>query len=622
MSPHAGLRRNQARHGFALTRQVVALVIEANQAESRKVKRALLLCLCTWFGGPLAAAEPLAFASGSWFDPDRNGEGFVVQVLRDRQAIVTWFTYPPAGEEAGQAWMIGTGTADGDRIEIGEMLRPAGAVFGPGFDPSDVVREPWGSLEIVFEDCNHALASWNGPPAFGSGSMELVRLSAIDDVACEPGQTSEPDRVVSGRSGAWFDPGHDGEGWMLEMLADGRMVAYWFTYDDQGRQAWMIGEGLVEGRTLWIEDLLVSGGARFGNDFDPGDVILERWGAFGFLFEECATGLMRYASADPRFGAGTLDPVQLAGLAQTDCTEPGPLEPLVSGTWRSSADTSIAITETASAAADGFVYTAGGYGHAEGLMRFDAAGETHQSLPAMPDDRHHAMATSDGHYIYVAGGYSGRFQDVANDNFWRYDPAASQWEILPDMPNPRAAGAAVHIHGRIMIVGGVGVGTDLLSFDIASGEWTAFPGDLRVPGDHIRAVVFQNEIWWMGGRLGEGPGGSTSNRVLIWNPVSRVWREGPPMLFARSGFAAGVVRGQIVVTAGERIDIMPAQLIPTTEVFSPGAAGWVTGPAPPIAVHGTTGAVAGNRLILVAGSDVAASLSTNRATQILEFDAD
>ena len=77
------------------------------------------------------------------------------------------------------------------------------------------------------------------------------------------------------------------------MLPDGRMVAYWFTYDDQGRQAWMIGEGPVEGRTLWIEDLLVTGGAFFGADFDPADVQLESWGSFGFLFKECSTGLMR-----------------------------------------------------------------------------------------------------------------------------------------------------------------------------------------------------------------------------------------------------------------------------------------------------------------------------------------
>ena len=255
------------------------------------MKWALFLCACSCLCQTAAANEPLAYASGSWFNPDRNGEGFVVQVLPDQQAVVTWFTYPPVGEDAEQAWLIGTGSTSGDRIQIAEVVRPVGAVFGPGFDPADVIREPWGSLEIVFSDCDRAMATWNGPPEFGSGSMELVRLSSIDDLSCEPGGLPEPDRIVSGRSGAWYDPSHDGEGWMLEMLADGRMVVYWFTYDDQGRQSWMIGEALVEGRTLWIENLLISGGARFGDDFDPDDVQLESWGSFGFLFDSCTSGM-------------------------------------------------------------------------------------------------------------------------------------------------------------------------------------------------------------------------------------------------------------------------------------------------------------------------------------------
>jgi hypothetical protein len=585
------------------------------------MKRALLITWCVWFGQTLAAEEPLAFASGSWFDPARNGEGFVVQVIGGGQAVVTWFTYPPAGEEGGQAWMIGSGAIDGDRIVIGEMLRPNGTVFGPGFDPADVVREPWGSLEILFSDCSHATASWDGPPAFGSGSMDLVRLSTIDDIDCGDAPAPEPDRVVSGRSGAWFDPAHDGEGWMLEMLADGRMVAYWFTYDDQGRQAWMIGEALVRGRTLWIEDLLISGGARFGDDFIPEDVQLESWGSFGFLFEECGSGQMRYTSIDPRFGAGALAPVQLAGLAQTDCSDPPPAEPLTGGAWRFSAETASAFSESASATAGGFVYTAGGFGHADGLQRFDPAAESHQALPAMPGERHHPMMATDGQYLYLAGGFTGRLGFVAADNFWRFDLQASQWEILPDMPSPRGGGAAVHLHGRIVIVGGEGVGRDLLSYDIRTGAWSSFPGDARVPVDHIRAVVFENEIWWMGGRSGEGPGSSTSNSVLIWNPVSQTWREGPSMTYARSGFAAGVVKGQIVVAGGERIDIAPPQLIATAEVYAPGAAEWAAAPVPPIVVHGASGAVVDDRFVLTAGSDVAGALSENRATQILEFDA-
>ena len=190
-------------------------------------------------------------------------------------------------------------------------------------------------------------------------------------------------------------------------------------------------------------------------------------------------------------------PVQLAGLAQTDCTDPPPAEPLTDGAWRLSA----------------------GKVPASALLPNDI-------LPAMPAERHHPMMASDGRHLYLAGGFTGRFGYVAEDNFWRFDPESSRWEILTDMPN------------------------------------------------------------------------------------------------ARSGFAAEVVKGQIVVLGGERIDILPPQLIATAEVFAPGAEGWAAGPVSPIVVHGATGAVVDDRLILTAGSDEAGSLSTNRATQILELDAD
>ena len=38
-------------------------------------------------------------------------------------------------------------------------------------------------------------------------------------------------------SGSWYDPTRDGEGIVLEILPDGRQLAYWFTYDIDGNQA-------------------------------------------------------------------------------------------------------------------------------------------------------------------------------------------------------------------------------------------------------------------------------------------------------------------------------------------------------------------------------------------------
>ncbi len=536
----------------------------------------------------------------------------MVQVLPNKRVSVTWFTYPPEGETGDQAWLIGLGDTVDNRILITEMLRPVGATFGPDFDPETVVRESWGSLEIALEDCNSATADWIGPPAFGSGNMNLIRLTSIDDVECNPEVAPEPDRIISGRSGAWFDPSHDGEGWMLETLPNGSMVVYWFTFDDQGRQAWFVGVASMEGRTVWTEDMLITRGAHFGDKFRAEDVERVRWGSFGFSFEDCAIGKMRYASSDARFGEGTLEPTQLARLAETDCTEPGPVEPLTAGSWRMSTEMDAPTSEGASATAGDFVYTGGGALTSLLLFqRFDPASGSHQNMPELPGPRHHPMMASDGQSIYFAGGYTDRFNNIApGDNFWRFDPDVGAWEILPNMPTARAAGAAIYMHGRVWIIGGEGPGTQIQAYDTRIGEWELFPGSQIGGLDHIQAVAFENEIWSLGGRSN-----TTTNQVRVWSPVSRKWRTGPPMNGIRSGFAAKVVQGQIMVAGGEVISI-PAELVRSFEVFAPGADSWVNGPIPPVAVHGVTGAVINGEFVLVGGSNIAGRRSQNRATQL------
>ena len=141
----------------------------------------LCLLLTLMVSTAIEAQDSLNFASGSWYDPQRNGEGFVVQIIPGGSALVTWFTYPPEGEDSQQAWLIGQGTVSGNKITIDQMQRPVGAKFGAGFDPNDVVREDWGSLTLIFNDCNTAMANWSGPPAFGDGTMSLARLSFLEE---------------------------------------------------------------------------------------------------------------------------------------------------------------------------------------------------------------------------------------------------------------------------------------------------------------------------------------------------------------------------------------------------------------------------------------------------------
>ncbi len=68
--------------------------------------------------------------SGSWYDPAHSGEGFAVQQLSDDQALVYWFSYTSAGQ---QAWMFSTGSIANGAITAGQLLRPSGGHVWPLF---------------------------------------------------------------------------------------------------------------------------------------------------------------------------------------------------------------------------------------------------------------------------------------------------------------------------------------------------------------------------------------------------------------------------------------------------------------------------------------------------------
>lgn len=52
--------------------------------------------------------EPIQRLSGAWYNLERNGEGFIVEVQENGTAVVYWFTYQP-DEPGAQAWMFGVG---------------------------------------------------------------------------------------------------------------------------------------------------------------------------------------------------------------------------------------------------------------------------------------------------------------------------------------------------------------------------------------------------------------------------------------------------------------------------------------------------------------------------------
>jgi arylsulfatase A-like enzyme len=274
-----------------------------------------LLCALLYavgsFGPVHAQIQVDARMGGAWYDPAHDGEGFLLEVLEDSQAVVYWFTYDETG---AQRWFVATGDVRDDTIVFGELLQTRGAVFGERFDPADVAFTPIGELSITWAGCHDATATYtvNGIP----GSQALTRISTLAGLDCEA-PLSEP----SPMTGSWFDRTHDGEGLVIEILNNGRALVYWFSYGGDGEQAWFFGLGEQDGNRISIPGMLITSGGRFGPDFDPDQVTDTPWGSLEIQLG-CNYGKFDYTSGLPVFGAGKQTLNRITSPGNPDCEEP------------------------------------------------------------------------------------------------------------------------------------------------------------------------------------------------------------------------------------------------------------------------------------------------------------
>jgi hypothetical protein len=121
--------------------------------------------------------------SGSWYDASHSGEGFALQWMSRNQAIVTWYTYDTQGN---QIWLLGIGGQRDGAIVFEHVTRTFGPHFGTAFDPARLQNEDWGSLSLRL-DCGGGAAHYvSSKPEYGSGDLNLVRLTKLKQPDCPP----------------------------------------------------------------------------------------------------------------------------------------------------------------------------------------------------------------------------------------------------------------------------------------------------------------------------------------------------------------------------------------------------------------------------------------------------
>ena len=257
--------------------------------------------------------------SGHFFVPSRSGEGWLLEILDPETAAISWFTYPPEGSDREQAWMVGVGDIEGNRIVFDELLESRGSPFGPGVDSNDLDFIEWGKLQLEFGSCNNGVVSYEAQDeAWGDGQRRFTRLVEMEGTPCGA-QPRAPTIDAPGVSGQWYDPDANGQGWFLEEYAPGEVFMAWYTYDGSGDPAWIVGEGELIGDEIIFADLLMPVGTRFGDAFDADAIEARHWGTMIMQFADCEQALVEYDSVIEAFGQGSMNASRLTSLNGLDC---------------------------------------------------------------------------------------------------------------------------------------------------------------------------------------------------------------------------------------------------------------------------------------------------------------
>ena len=208
--------------------------------------------------------------SGLWFDPAVDGQGFQFDVVPEQGLIVAaWYTHAPGSGRSNLLWLTGVGTIRDGSAEF-SVFRSRGR-----FDAANATQSRAGSLRVRFDDCGRATATYQqidfgaGPR---SGEIALQRLSP--DTLCQAFRREGAGAAIPppsgnfqvGLNGTWFNPATNGQGMLIEYLADRRqLVVGWYAYEfgDTGSEQaplWLTAIGPVSGNRATLPVTLTRGG--------------------------------------------------------------------------------------------------------------------------------------------------------------------------------------------------------------------------------------------------------------------------------------------------------------------------------------------------------------------------
>ncbi len=137
-------------------------------------------------GGMLLAAGSASAISltskhtGSWFNPNQDGQGFAIEVVpgataNEKQAVVYWYTFDANGNPT---WFFGAGPIQGNKADV-TLYSAQGGTMG---EAGQADKQEWGSMQLDFSSCDHGEISYQSAQA--SGNFTIERITSVFGDVC------------------------------------------------------------------------------------------------------------------------------------------------------------------------------------------------------------------------------------------------------------------------------------------------------------------------------------------------------------------------------------------------------------------------------------------------------
>jgi len=133
------------------------------------------------------------------------------------------------------------------------------------------------------EGLHFRLTSYTNPHDLNSNRLVSHAIDLTDERMIPP---THPMQSI--HSGSWFNTAQSGHGLVIQMLSETAAVVYWYVYDNDGNQLWLVGTGPYDGRTIQL-NMFESRGAMFPPNFDSSDVNTTFWGTMTVTFTSNST---------------------------------------------------------------------------------------------------------------------------------------------------------------------------------------------------------------------------------------------------------------------------------------------------------------------------------------------